>query len=128
MTKKFLDGAVRGVLRLVNKAAGTGIPQDAFEGMKDDEETTKLVLQAARESIVLMKNTDEVLPLQKNKKVLVIGETAVKRNYTSGGCSGVASYRQISLYDSLSALRKHQRYVVFGRLQQKTASFVLPSS
>ncbi|KAF3985848.1 hypothetical protein FT663_05002 [Candidozyma haemuli var. vulneris] len=101
VTQKSLDDAVRGVLYLVNKAAETGIPEDAFEGMKDDDNTTRLVLQAARESIVLMKNTKKALPLQKNKKVLVIGEAAKKANFASGGCTNVKPYRQISLYESL---------------------------
>lgn len=101
VTQKSLDDAVRGVLYLVNKAAESGIPEDAFEGLKDDDATTRIVLQAARESIVLMKNSNDILPLKKNKKVLVIGEAAKKANFASGGCTNVKPYRQISLYDSL---------------------------
>ncbi|PSK36547.1 hypothetical protein C7M61_004020 [Candidozyma pseudohaemuli] len=101
VTQKSLDDAVRGVLYLVNKAAESGIPEDAYEGLKDDDATAKIVLQAARESIVLMKNSNDILPLKKNRKVLVIGEAAKKANFASGGCTNVKPYRQISLYDSL---------------------------
>lgn len=101
VTRESLDDAVRGVLYLVNKAAESGIPENAHEGMKDDDDTTKLVRQAARESIVLMKNTGDVLPLKSSNKVLVIGEAAKKANFACGGCTNVTPYRQISLYDSL---------------------------
>lgn len=101
VTQKSLDDAVRGVLYLVNKAAESGIPEDAYEGLEDDDATAKIVLQAARESIVLMKNSNDILPLKKNRKVLVIGEAAKKANFASGGCTNVKPYRQISLYDSL---------------------------
>lgn len=101
VTQKSLDDAVRGVLYLVNKAAESGIPEDAYEGLKDDDATAKIVLQAARESIVLMKNSNDILPLKKKRKVLVIGEAAKKANFASGGCTNVKPYRQISLYDSL---------------------------
>lgn len=101
VTKLSLNDAVRGVLYLINKAAESGIPENADEGMKDDLETTQCVLQAARESVVLMKNSNELLPLSRKKSVLVIGEAAVKPNYASGGCTNVTPYRQISLYDAL---------------------------
>lgn len=101
VTEKSLNDAVRGVLYLINKAAESGIPEGAYEGMKDDEETTKLVRQAGRESVVLMKNSNNILPLKKNKKVLIIGEAAKKANFASGGCTNVTPYRQVSLYDAL---------------------------
>lgn len=102
VTEKALDDAVRGVLYLVNKAAKSGVPENAEEGMKDDKEALELALQAAREAIVLMKNDDNVLPLKTNKKVLVIGEAAVKVNYACGGCTHVTPYRHISLLDALT--------------------------
>lgn len=101
VTEESLNDAVRGVLKLVLKAAWTGIPENAHEGLKDDDETTKLVLQAARESVVLMKNEKNILPFVKGEKVLIIGESAKKPNYACGGCTNVTPYRQISLYDSM---------------------------
>lgn len=58
--------------------------------VKDANATRKLVnseahqavaLQASRESIVLLKNQDGILPLQKNKKVAVIGPNATDADY-----------------------------------------------
>lgn len=103
VSEDSLDNAVRGVLSLVNRASESGIPENAEEGMKDDPETTELARQAARESIVLMKNSCNVLPLKKDKKVLVIGEGAVKVNYACGGCTHVTPYREVLLLDSLKA-------------------------
>jgi len=42
-------------------------------------------LQAAQESITLLKNTNGLLPLAKNKKVLVTGPTATKLTSLNGG-------------------------------------------
>ncbi len=39
-------------------------------------EYAQVSLQAARESLVLLKNDNNILPLSKNKKVLVTGPTA----------------------------------------------------
>ncbi len=58
--------------------------------VKDANATRKLVnseahqavaLQASRESIVLLKNQDGILPLQKNSKVAVIGPNATDADY-----------------------------------------------
>lgn len=58
--------------------------------VKDANATRKLVnseahqavaLQASRESIVLLKNEDGILPLQKNSKVAVIGPNATDADY-----------------------------------------------
>ncbi|MFN6946167.1 MAG: glycoside hydrolase family 3 C-terminal domain-containing protein, partial [Cytophagaceae bacterium] len=48
-------------------------------------EHKKIALDAARESIVLVKNTDKILPLENIKKIVVTGSTADKRVALSGG-------------------------------------------
>ena len=44
-------------------------------------------LQAARESLVLTKNNENVLPMNKNKKILVTGTTAGNLRVLNGGWS-----------------------------------------
>jgi len=46
---------------------------------------TAINLQAARESMTLLKNNDQILPLSKETKVLVTGPTADKLSYLNGG-------------------------------------------
>ncbi len=49
------------------------------------EEHTKFNLDAARESIILAKNDNNILPLKKNKKIFVTGPTANKLSVLNGG-------------------------------------------
>ncbi len=57
------------------------------------KEHTQLALEAARKSIVLLKNKNNVLPIQKEtvKKIAVIGELALKPNLGDYGSSRVRS-------------------------------------
>jgi beta-glucosidase len=64
-----LDERVRNVLNLVNRCAAAKIPEYAEEKTADTPETAALLRKIGGESIVLMKNEDNVLPLKKNKKV-----------------------------------------------------------
>jgi beta-glucosidase len=51
------------------------------------EQSHLLNLEIARESITLLKNEDNILPLSKNTKVLVTGVSANSLNYLNGGWS-----------------------------------------
>lgn len=57
-------------------------------------------LNAARESIVLTKNTDNILPLSKSKKVLVTGPTANLLSVMNGGWTITWQGNEESLYPS----------------------------
>ena len=59
----------------------------------DIESHHNLARKAARESIVLLKNEGEILPLDSNKKVAVIGEMAEKPRIQGGGSSIVTPSR-----------------------------------
>lgn len=72
-TEYAVDCRAREVLELVNRCAASGIPEGAPETTKDTPETAKLLRKIAGDSIVLMKNEGEVLPLSKNKKVRIKG-------------------------------------------------------
>lgn len=64
-----LDERVRNVLELVNKCAASKLPERAEEKTADTKETAALLRKIGAESIVLMKNEGDVLPLKKDKKV-----------------------------------------------------------
>jgi beta-glucosidase len=65
-----LDERVRNVLNLVNRCAAANIPEHAEEKTADTPETAALLRKIGGESIVLMKNEDNILPLKKGKKVI----------------------------------------------------------
>lgn len=69
MWEHELDERVRTVLKFVRLCAKSGIPEDAPEESGDTPETAALLRRIGGESIVLMKNENNVLPLQKDKKV-----------------------------------------------------------
>lgn len=64
-----LDDRVRNVLELVNKCAAAKIPERAEEKTADTPETAALLRKIGADSIVLMKNEENILPLKKDKKV-----------------------------------------------------------
>lgn len=64
----------------------------------ESEEHQRLALQMARESMVLLKNKDQTLPLsKKTRKILVIGPNAHERNFSLGNYFGTPTYRSTIL-------------------------------
>ena len=64
-----IDERVRNVLNLVNRCAAANIPEHAEEKEANIPETAALLRKIGGDSIVLMKNEGNVLPLKKDKKV-----------------------------------------------------------
>ncbi|SDY10827.1 beta-glucosidase [Evansella caseinilytica] len=67
----------------------------------DVEEHHRLAQQVAEESIVLLKNEDDILPLRKDKKVAVIGDFAKEARYQGAGSSIVNPTRLENTLDAL---------------------------
>jgi len=64
-----IDDRVRNVLNLVNRCAAAKIPEYAEEKEADTPETAALLRKIGGDSIVLLKNENNLLPLSKDKKV-----------------------------------------------------------
>ncbi|MBU2446253.1 MAG: glycoside hydrolase family 3 C-terminal domain-containing protein [Bacteroidetes bacterium] len=60
-------------------------PQQELKEMFASKESTELNLEAARESIILTKNENEILPLSRNRKILITGPTANLLSVMNGG-------------------------------------------
>lgn len=75
-----LDERVRNVLNLVNRAAAAKIPEYAEERTADTPETAAFLRKIGAESIVLMKNEGDILPLKKDKKA---SDIDVRASFTS---------------------------------------------
>ena len=73
-----IDDAVRRILRVKFELGlfENPMPNPAVKGNFGKPEYSDVSLQAARESLVLLKNDKNILPLSKNKKVFVTGPTA----------------------------------------------------
>lgn len=65
------------------------------------EEHHNIALKIAEESIVLLKNEDNILPINKSKKIAVIGDMAKNPRYQGAGSSTINYYKLDSAYESL---------------------------
>jgi len=95
-----IDEAVGRILRVKLEL---GLFDSAYPDKKLKEEfasqtSQNFALQAARESIVLLKNQDNLLPLAKSKKILVTGPTATKLASLNGGWTITWQGNDESLY------------------------------
>jgi beta-glucosidase len=61
-----------------------------------------LLRKIGDESIVLLKNEHNVLPLKKDKKTLVIGPNAKVATYHGGGSASLSAYYAVTPYDGIS--------------------------
>lgn len=65
----IIDERARNVLNLVNRCAAAKVPEYAEEKEANIPETAALLRKIGGDSIVLMKNENDILPLKKDKKV-----------------------------------------------------------
>ena len=108
-TTKELDEKVRRVLRLFYR---TTMNRQKPYGFLCSESHYEAALRIAQEGIVLMKNdklkNETLLPLDltKTKKVLVVGENAIKMMTVGGGSSSLKVQREILPLDGIKARLK----------------------
>ena len=95
-----LDEKVRRVLRLqfrTNLAEGYG------HGRFTCPEHSAAARKIAGDGIVLLKNDGNVLPVKDAKKILVVGENAIKKMTVGGGSSSLKAKYEISPLDGIRA-------------------------
>ena len=95
-----IDEAVRRILRVKFELGlfENPMPNPALKSKVGLPESRAVSLEAARESITLLKNTDNLLPLPKNRKVLVTGPTADSLISLNNGWTYVWQGSEESLY------------------------------
>ncbi|CAI7619896.1 unnamed protein product [Penicillium palitans] len=101
-----LDERVRNILNLVNWVEPLGIPEGAPEKALNRPEDQALMRRAAAESVVLMKNEGDILPLKKEGSLLVIGPNAKIAAYCGGGSASLHPYYTVTPFDGVSAKTK----------------------
>ena len=90
------ENALR-VLKLIEKS----LPSYQKDEKYDIDQHRKLAIKIARESIVLLKNEEHLLPLSNEASVLVVGELADKARYQGSGSSKINPHHVDSLLDGL---------------------------
>ena len=111
---KELDDKVRRILRLIYR---TEMNRNRPFGALNSEAHYAAARQIAEEGIVLLKNENQVLPIDLNKvkKIAVVGENAVKMMTVGGGSSSLKVQREISPLDGIKARIGSQAEVVWVR-------------
>ena len=101
-TQKELNDKVRRVLRLFYR---TTMNPNRPHGFLCSESHYAAARQIAEEGIVLLQNKNNVLPIntKKAKRVLVVGENAIKMMTVGGGSSSLKVQREISPLEGLKA-------------------------
>ena len=101
LDEAVLNLTVERILTVIAKIKGDG-------SRTGDEETRifdinahdELARKIASESIVLLKNDDNILPLSKTAKVAIIGEMAENARYQGGGSSAVNAFKLTSALEA----------------------------
>lgn len=88
-----LNEAVRNILNLIEKCKSTSkIKEEKIYGIHNE-----LAKQIASESMVLLKNENNILPLNPNKKYALIGAFADTPHYQGGGSSHITPTQLVSM-------------------------------
>ena len=99
---KDVDKCVRHVLELIEKYEDGKKSGVVWNKEKDH----KLAAKIESECMVLLKNEDNILPLDKNKKIAFIGKFAESPRYQGGGSSHINSYKVTSALDAVKDICK----------------------
>ena len=98
LDEEYLDIAADRILTLIEKSK-TALGEFTY----DEEAHHNLAAEICADSVVLLKNEDNTLPLSKDKTVAVIGEMARAPRYQGGGSSNIVPTKITDAFDSLLA-------------------------
>lgn len=95
------------VLALMLKASVAGIEERTEEREDNSQESRHINRKMAQEAIVLLKNTNGLLPLKAPSKIAIIGPNATRDVSTGGGSASIHQYYYVSAFEGLkiAALR-----------------------
>src|SRR5258708_1396679 len=100
-----IETSVRRLLLLLDKGGFVEHPQAVPEQAIDLQERRALVREAAAEGIVLLKNDQQVLPLQQEQltSIAVIGPNAQVAQITGGGSAQVNAHYAVTPFEGIVA-------------------------
>ena len=98
LKEEVLDQAVERILNIIYKYADHRAPQE-FTMEKDHEEARRI----AEESMVLLKNADQILPLKTSEKVAFVGGFAKKPRFQGGGSSHINCFKITNALEAVPA-------------------------
>jgi len=104
LTQQVIDEKIRHILQTAAKFGWLDRPQIDLGLSKYDEANHDVALDAARESIVLLRNEHQLLPLDKHKikSILVVGPNAYPAQPVAGGSGAAIPYSAVSVLDGVA--------------------------
>ena len=93
-----LDDKARRILRLIFR---TSMSPEHKRGKFTSPEHYAAARKIGAEGIVLLKNEGDILPIKDARKILVVGENAVKMMTVGGGSSSLKAQHEVSPLDGL---------------------------
>lgn len=99
LSESLIDEKVKNILRLMFRLKMIGEKKDERKGGTYNSRAHQdAVLEIARESLILLKNEDDILPLdaKKQKKIAVIGQNAAAIHSNGGGSAEIKALYEIS--------------------------------
>lgn len=97
LDEKVLDASCEEFLNIIFRYEENRDKNSVFQRERDHE----IARQVEEESIVLLKNEDDVLPLSADRKVVLIGKYAENPRYQGGGSSHINSFKVESALDAV---------------------------
>ncbi len=106
LKEEVIDDKVRRILVTCIKMGLYDRPQKLSNIPLDDPESNKASLNEAREGIILLKNQNNILPLNRNKikSIAVIGPNSHPAVWGGGGSSLVIPFHPISFSDGIKSI------------------------
>lgn len=103
LSKQLLDDKVRRILRLALRFGTSARNEDGSTSLFS-EDSDKVALDVAKESIVLLKNDGSVLPLnlEKTCTLAIIGPNASPAVMGGGGSAIVETYKSVSILEGVA--------------------------
>ena len=98
--ESVVDERALNVLRLIKKAADGAKENYEYNDLDDQP----LAREIAGKCMVLLKNEDGILPLDKSKKIAIIGDMAKNPRYQGAGSSQINPTKIDNAFDELAAL------------------------
>lgn len=116
LSEPDLDRAVWRVLQMINDWQ----PADEIPVKYDLEQQHEFARQLAAKSFVLLKNDHQVLPVQTEDSIVVMGELAKHPRFQGGGSSHVNAYRVTIPLDVIQQEHKEAAFELGYRLTDQT--------
>lgn len=122
VSEEVVDAKVRNILRVMYKTKILGA-DDREIGSYNTPEHYQAAYNVAKESIVLLKNSKNLLPLNQNKiqSIAVIGDNATRKHCEGGFSSGVKAKKEVTPLQGLQNLLGNSVKINFSQGYEKTS-------